>query len=142
MRVRTEARRRAILDAARSVFEAQGFDRATMAEISERLGGSKTTLYSYFPTKEHLFVACVLEDIDTDAGEMIDAVRAIQDLPKALEHFGKLYIAKATSPRPIANYRMVAGMPAESGVGQAGAGAGRKYETDWRGVERCCFGQD
>jgi AcrR family transcriptional regulator len=126
LRVRTEARRRAILDAARSVFEEQGFDRATMAQISERLGGSKTTLYSYFPTKEELFVACVQEDIATDTDVMMDAVRSTPDLHKALERFGKLYIAKVTSPRPIANYRMVAGMPAESGIG------GQFYEQGLR----------
>ena len=118
MRVRTEARRRAILEAARSVFAEQGFDRATMAEISGRLGGSKTTLYSYFPTKEDLFVACVQEEIEADTGEMINEVRAIGDLREAFERFGKHYLATATGPRPIANYRMVAGMPAESGVGR------------------------
>src|ERR1700759_262923 len=82
LRVRTEARRRAILDAARSVFEEQGFDRATMAQISERLGGSKTTLYSPFPTKEELVVACVQEDIATDTDVMMDAVRSTPDLHK------------------------------------------------------------
>jgi len=118
LRVRTEARRRAIVEAARSVFAEQGFDRATMAEISARLGGSKSTLYSYFPTKEDLFVACVQEDIDADTGEMMDQLRSTQDVREALERFGKLYLATATAPRPIANYRMVAAMPPESGVGQ------------------------
>lgn len=118
MRVRTEARRRAILDAARSVFEEQGFDRATMAEISERLGGSKTTLYSYYPSKEDLFVACIEEDLEADAGLLVELVRGIPDQRRALEVFGKAYLTKVLSPRPVANYRMLTAMPAESGMGR------------------------
>jgi len=118
LRVRTEARRRAILAAARSVFEEQGFDRASMAEIAERLGGSKTTLYSYYPSKEDLFVACIEEDLEADAGALVDLVRGIPDLRRALEEFGKAYLIKAMGPRPIANYRMLALMPAENGIGR------------------------
>lgn len=132
MRVRTEARRRAILDAARSVFEERGFERATMAEISERVGGSKMTLYSYFPSKEELFVACIEEDIEADAGQMVEAVRAIPDLYQSLETFGRIYLATATGPRAIANYRMLAGMPPETGLGR------RFYDFMRRGWLKLC----
>ena len=117
MRVRTEARRRAILDAARAVFEEQGFERATMSAISQRLGGSKATLYGYFPSKEELFVACIEQDIDAESGEIVDALRAIPDLRDALRFFARTYLAKATANRPIAIYRMVSGLPADSDIG-------------------------
>ena len=63
MRVRTEDRRQAIIDVALQVFREVGFERASMALISRRLGGSKGTLYGYFRSKEELFettmkVAC------------------------------------------------------------------------------------
>lgn len=117
MRVRTEARRRAIIDAARSVFEEQGFERATMAAISQRLGGSKATLYGYFPSKEELFVACVEEDIAAEAAEVADSVRAIADLREALLHLAREYLRRVTSARPIAMTRLISGLPAESRVG-------------------------
>ena len=119
MRVRTEARRRAILDAARFVFEEQGFERATMSAISERLGGSKATLYGYFPSKEELFVACIEEEIEAEASEVLDTVRGISDVREALEAFGREFIVKSTSARPIAMYRMIATLPLESPVGRS-----------------------
>ncbi len=57
MRVKTEERRQAIIEKAREVFQEEGFDRASMSEIAARVGGSKATLYSYFKSKEELFVA-------------------------------------------------------------------------------------
>jgi AcrR family transcriptional regulator len=59
MRVKTEERRQAILVQALDVFRELGFDRASMSEISKRLGGSKATLYSYFDSKEELFTAAM-----------------------------------------------------------------------------------
>jgi AcrR family transcriptional regulator len=99
------------------VFEEQGFERATMSAISERLGGSKATLYGYFPSKEELFVACIEEDIEVESGELVEAARAIPDLREALLFFGRAYLAKATGKRPIAIYRMVATQPPDSDVG-------------------------
>ena len=59
MRVKTEERRQAILQKALEVFREVGFDRASMSEISKRIGGSKATLYSYFESKEELFTAAM-----------------------------------------------------------------------------------
>ena len=49
------AKRRQILDGARQVFLAQGFDAASMGEIARAAGVSKGTLYVYFASKEELF---------------------------------------------------------------------------------------
>jgi len=57
MKVRTEARREAILEVASQVFLEFGFERASMAEIVHRIGGSKSTIYGYYPSKEVLFLA-------------------------------------------------------------------------------------
>src|ERR1700712_3165024 len=51
----SEARRDDIVETAWSLFLAQGYSGASMAEISERLGGSKATLYNYFASKDLLF---------------------------------------------------------------------------------------
>lgn len=45
MRVKSEARRQAILDVAAEVFREHGFEHASMSEMTARLGGSKSTLY-------------------------------------------------------------------------------------------------
>jgi len=59
MRVRTDERRNAIIQAATEIFAKVGYERASMATIAERTGGSKTTLYGYFPSKEELFWAAM-----------------------------------------------------------------------------------
>jgi AcrR family transcriptional regulator len=55
VRVKTAARREAILAAAKQVFQDMGYDRASMDEVAARFGGSKATVYRYFGSKEALF---------------------------------------------------------------------------------------
>ena len=56
------AKARQILDGARTVFLAQGFDAASMNDIAREAGVSKGTIYSYFPSKDALFAALIRED--------------------------------------------------------------------------------
>ncbi|KEI70434.1 TetR/AcrR family transcriptional regulator [Endozoicomonas elysicola] len=49
-----EARVRDILHAAREVFEARGYEKATVAEIASRVGIVEGTVFSYFPSKRVL----------------------------------------------------------------------------------------
>ncbi len=59
MKVRTAERREAIVSAAARLFQEFGYDGASMNELVRRMGGSKATLYGYFPSKEALFSAVV-----------------------------------------------------------------------------------
>lgn len=54
-----------ILEAAASVFDEQGYDRATIAEVLARAGVTKGALYFHFASKEQLALA-VLEEHVTD----------------------------------------------------------------------------
>ncbi|MFZ5816119.1 MAG: TetR/AcrR family transcriptional regulator [Bacillota bacterium] len=51
---RSEETKRAILEAARELFAARGFDAVTMREIAKAAGCSHTTIYIYFKDKEAL----------------------------------------------------------------------------------------
>jgi AcrR family transcriptional regulator len=53
------AKRRQIVQGARSIFMAHGFDAASMGEIAKAAGVSKGTLYVYFKDKDELFKAIV-----------------------------------------------------------------------------------
>ncbi|WP_333818297.1 TetR/AcrR family transcriptional regulator [Tabrizicola sp.] len=53
-------RERQILDAALTVFAAQGYSGTTMDAVAAEAGVTKPTLYSYFPSKESLFQAMML----------------------------------------------------------------------------------
>lgn len=54
-----EASRRALLDAAREVFDEVGYDRATTREIGERAGADPALIARYFDSKEGLFIAAI-----------------------------------------------------------------------------------
>ncbi|MFJ3950156.1 TetR/AcrR family transcriptional regulator [Streptomyces sp. Je 1-4] len=55
--------RRVILEAAASVFDEQGYDRATIAEVLERAGVTKGALYFHFASKEQLALAVLEEQV-------------------------------------------------------------------------------
>lgn len=57
-------RQRAVLQAAESVFGRRGFVEATIDDIAQEAGVSKGYVYTYFPTKEDVFLA-VVRDFDT-----------------------------------------------------------------------------
>lgn len=59
-----EARRAAILDAARHVFFSKGLPSATVDEIAQRAELSKGTLYLYFRTKEEIYISLMDEGIE------------------------------------------------------------------------------
>jgi AcrR family transcriptional regulator len=54
-RPQAQARRQAILDAALTVFAAQGYEAARLEDVAARAGVAKGTLYLYFKDKEALF---------------------------------------------------------------------------------------
>ena len=72
-----EASRRALLDAAREIFDAVGYDRARTREIGERAGVDPALIARYFDSKEGLFLAAIAigppeeEDLDFAPAELL-----------------------------------------------------------------------
>ena len=52
-----EAVRRAILDAARELFVAEGYENVSIRKIAERIEYSPAAIYGYFPSKDDIFFA-------------------------------------------------------------------------------------
>ncbi len=71
-RMPREARRAQLIDAARTVFVAQGYHAAAMDDIADRAGVSKPVLYQHFPGKLDLYLAL----LDISGEQLVDAVRA------------------------------------------------------------------
>jgi AcrR family transcriptional regulator len=55
------ATRRALLDAATRAFVEHGYHRASIDRVSEEAGLAKGTVYNYFPSKQAIFDAVLLE---------------------------------------------------------------------------------
>ena len=93
MRVRTEDRRQSIIDVALEVFREVGFERASMAMISRRLGGSKGTLYGYFRSKEELFETTMKAACEGPGDQIMNLLDpSSDDVRGVLKRFGKAYI--------------------------------------------------
>lgn len=117
-RVRTDEKRNEIVQTAADLFEKLGYDRCSMAALSERLGGSKATLYGYFPSKEELLRAVLDFQVATDADRIMRDFPASDDLRESLILLGTAYLNKRMSPLPVMNIRMVANQPAGSTMGK------------------------
>ena len=56
-----DATARAILDAARELFTAEGYTNVSIRKIAERIEYSPAAIYSYFPSKDDIFLALAEE---------------------------------------------------------------------------------
>src|ERR1700720_5062913 len=86
---KSDIKAQAILDNAYRLFRVQGFDGTSMADITSQVGGSKATLYSYFPSKEKLFVECMMAALENYMSDTLGQPDASGDDPEAaLRTFG------------------------------------------------------
>mgnify|MGYP001340775945 CR=1 FL=1 len=56
-------RRREIFNASVHLFLSKGFNETSMREIAEAAGVGKSTLYDYFPSKDHVLLSYVEEEL-------------------------------------------------------------------------------
>lgn len=117
-RVRTNEKRDEIMRIAVELFAEHGFERTSMAMVSERLGGSKATLYGYFPSKDELLRAVLDHQVATTADAIMGSFPAHDDLRRSLIELSMAYLEKRVSPLPITNIRMIANQPAGSTMGK------------------------
>lgn len=126
------AKWRQIIDGARSVFLADGFDAASMNEIARVAGVSKGTLYVYFDSKVALFEALVREERRQQA-EQICIVRddGGADIRSFLVEFAVNLATTITRPESLAHARMVLAVAAKfPHVGRAFYEAGPQAGLD------------
>ncbi len=99
MRVKTEAKRQAILDEAAKAFQELGFERTSMSEICARVGGSKATLYNYFASKEELFSEVMFLSTEAEFAAVHNALeQSTEDIAQSLRQFGERLLTFLYSP--------------------------------------------
>jgi AcrR family transcriptional regulator len=100
-------RRDAIIAIAREAFAADGYAGTSMSSIAARLGGSKGTLYSYFKSKEELFIAVVQRKCQKILGMLNAAeIESGGDLRATLTNFGEHFLELILSDESIATFRL------------------------------------
>lgn len=119
MRAKTETRRQAILAAAAQVFQETGFERTSMAQICQRVGYSKATLYSYFSSKEELFFEVISLAIEAEFQSTHNTLGThSDDVTQALEIFGRRLLTFLYSPELLTVRRLVVSEAGRAGLGQ------------------------
>jgi AcrR family transcriptional regulator len=116
---KNDGKRQAILESAYRLFRVQGFDGTSMSDITSQVGGSKATLYSHFPSKEELFVECMmaaLQNYMSDTLKHLDASRT--DPQAALRNFGTSVLNFICSSEQVEVRRLMIAEAARSGTGK------------------------
>ena len=82
-----EAVARAILDAARELFVAEGYPNVSIRKIAERIEYSPAAIYSYFPSKDDIFFALAEEGF-----RMLAAAKSLAaPLPDPVENIRRAF---------------------------------------------------
>ena len=109
---RTARKRRAILDAATTLFLREGYLATSMDQIAAAASVSKQTIYKQFADKPSLFremvTGTVVEVIDPIA-EQVASLRDSTDLAADLQRLARALLARVIQPRVMQLRRLVIG---------------------------------
>ena len=106
---RHDRRREAIIACARKAFLRGGYGHTTMSGIADALGGSKSTLWSHFRSKEELFAAVIDDRIERYGEALRVPLPANGELRATLEAIAKAILVTVCRPDLVALQRLVAG---------------------------------
>ena len=118
-----DAKRQAILDIAYRLFRSKGFDATSISEINAEVGGSKATLYSHFPSKEELFVACMVATAENFIAAITTQASSQINLPKgnpesALRDYSIRFLGFICTPEIVDVQRLMIAEAHRFGIGK------------------------
>jgi AcrR family transcriptional regulator len=118
MRVKSEEKRQAILDIAKSSFTQNGFEQTSMSAIAKQLGGSKATLYNYFSSKEEIFAAVMESSATEGIAAAFENLSGRTEIHEALTKFGNTYLSSILAPSLAAIKKMAIAEADRSDIGR------------------------
>ncbi len=108
LELRSERKRRDILDAARKRFMTEGYASTGMEAVARDASVSTATLYSYFPSKADLFQHVVEDAADSFSNRITEAADAEGDSETQLRVFALAYARFMSEPFVRSVFRLVA----------------------------------
>lgn len=106
------AKRRQILEGARTIFFENGFEGASMNDIARSAGVSKGTLYVYFADKERLFAEIVDQERNAHMRAIFDLHDEDADVEGVLTRVGTDLAAFLSQRRIVCAMRAIMGIAA------------------------------
>ena len=119
MRIKTVTRRNAIIEAAIRVFLEHGFEKTTMSDIADELGGSKATLYGYFSSKEELFLEAMSTLGEAHFAATFAELSTGGDIRDMLHRFGISMLRITTSTDALAMFRLMTAVSTRPEIGRS-----------------------
>lgn len=118
MRVKTDSKRREILQAAAAVFAERGYHETTIAQIAAHMSSSKATIYNYFDSKVELFEEMLIEAARPYSESLLRHLAAPGPLARRLERFAREYVEANASDVTIAVMRLIISEFGRSNLGE------------------------
>jgi len=118
MRIKSEAKRDAILSVALEVFREVGFDAASMSQIAARVGGSKATLYNYFESKEELLFEAMTHSANRHARDVLELLKTEGNFKTQLHRFVASLIKLINAPETIEILRVAISVGGTTDIGR------------------------
>ncbi len=111
---RSARKRRVVVDAATTLFLRHGYLGTSMDQIAAFAAVSKPTVYKFFPDKEQLFTAIVLETLDRAGAPFLAELSLLAEtrygqLADDLRDLARQYLATVTQPAVLQLRRLVIG---------------------------------
>jgi AcrR family transcriptional regulator len=101
-----EAISRAILDAARELFVAEGYQQVSIRKIAERIEYSPAAIYGYFPSKDDIFFALAEEGFrllsEPSNPADLERLQGLEPLDRIRASFWRLYEFSREQPQYFA----------------------------------------
>lgn len=104
---RRNLRRETILALVEEEFLEHSFSRTTMTSIAKKLGGSKTTLWSYFKSKDELLEAVVQRASVKLAMNILHFRASETTLDQFVLNFCQSYVHRICTPWAVKMHRLV-----------------------------------
>ena len=109
---RSARKRRGIVEAATTLFLRHGYLGTSMDQIAAFAAVSKPTVYKFFPDKEQLFSAIVLETLDQASAPFLAELSRLSEsgqLAADLRQLARRYLTTVTQPSVLQMRRLVIG---------------------------------
>lgn len=111
-------KRAAILDAAKRMFTAHGFEGVSMDQIAAEAGVSKLTVYSHFGDKETLFSAAITAKCEEQLANGLFVVDPAASLREQLLAIARAFFGLITSEEALAIHRVITTQPPPAKLGK------------------------
>ncbi|MBW9089769.1 TetR/AcrR family transcriptional regulator [Rhizobium wenxiniae] len=106
-RLSKESRTENIIDVAVQLYVRDGYGQTSMSSIAAAVGGSKATLYKYFPSREALFETAMVQCCDALFAELPTHVPSRTSILDYLNRVGQIVLEAMLKPRALDLARLV-----------------------------------